>query len=39
MTETKKSSVLAVLLAWVVVAIPAAWGIYRTGLNAAKLFQ
>ena len=36
--ENKTSSVL-VLAAWVVVLIPAAWGVYYTLLNALKLFQ
>ncbi len=27
-----------IVLAWLVVTIPAAWGIYNTGLNAKKLF-
>ncbi|HME12081.1 MAG TPA: hypothetical protein VKF79_04430 [Candidatus Acidoferrum sp.] len=35
---TKKSSPALILLAWVVVSIPASWGIYNTGLNAMKLF-
>ncbi|MGA2813107.1 MAG: hypothetical protein ABSG16_17020 [Candidatus Acidiferrum sp.] len=35
---SKKSSPALVLLAWVVVSIPAAWGVYNTGLNAVKLF-
>jgi hypothetical protein len=25
--------------AWLVVSLPAAWGIYNTGKNAAKLFH
>jgi hypothetical protein len=36
--QTKKSSPALVLLAWVIVGIPAAWGIYFTVLNATKLF-
>jgi hypothetical protein len=36
--QTKKSSPVLVLLAWIVVCIPAAWGIYNTALNAMKLF-
>jgi hypothetical protein len=35
---SKKSSPVLILLAWIVVSIPAAWGIYNTGLNAMKLF-
>jgi hypothetical protein len=35
----KKSSVLLILLAWLFVSIPAAWGVYTTGKNALKLFH
>jgi hypothetical protein len=28
-----------VLAAWLVVCVPAGWGIYNTALNAAKLFS
>ena len=38
MTIATKTSPLLVLLAWLVVAIPAGWGIYNTLLNALKLF-
>ena len=34
----KKSSPVLVAVAWAVVSIPLIWGIYNTGLNAAKLF-
>jgi hypothetical protein len=34
----KKSSTAVIALAWLVVSLPLAWGIYNTGLNAAKLF-
>lgn len=37
--EKKKTSPAMVLLAWVVVSIPAVWGVYNTVLNAMKLFQ
>jgi hypothetical protein len=36
--STKKSSPALVAIAWAVVSIPLAWGIYNTALNAAKLF-
>ena len=36
--QARKSSPALILLAWVVVSIPAGWGIYNTALNAAKLF-
>ncbi len=39
MNETKKSSPLLILMAWLIVSIPTAWGVYNTALNAAKLFQ
>ena len=37
-SNVKKSSSALILLAWLVVSIPAAWGVYNTALNAAKLF-
>ncbi len=38
--ETNKTSSPALIaLAWLVVCIPAAWGVYNTVLNAMKLFQ
>jgi hypothetical protein len=36
--EIKKTSPLTIVLAWLVVGIPAGWGVYNTGLNAVKLF-
>lgn len=36
--EAKKSPAALVAVAWLVVSLPLAWGIYNTGLNAAKLF-
>ena len=38
MTTPKNSPAGLVTIAWLVVSIPLAWGIYNTGLNAAKLF-
>ena len=35
----KKSSPMLIALAWLLVCIPAAWGIYNTALNAMKLFR
>lgn len=35
--ETKTSPGL-IAAAWIVVSLPLAWGIYNTGLSAAKLF-
>jgi hypothetical protein len=37
MSETKTSPLL-VVAAWLIVGIPAAWGVYNTALNAKKLF-
>jgi hypothetical protein len=36
--QVKKSSAAVILLAWLVVSIPAGWGVYNTVLNAVKLF-
>ncbi len=38
MTEVKKTSAGLILAAWVIVGVPAAWGVYNTALNAKKLF-
>jgi MFS family permease len=37
-TSLQKTSSLTVALAWAVVGLPLAWGIYRTILSAAKIF-
>jgi hypothetical protein len=37
--QIKKSSPLTIALAWLVVLIPAGWGIYNTALKAANLFR
>lgn len=40
MTENaKKSSAGAILMAWLLVGIPLAWGVYNTLLSSLKLFQ
>ncbi len=39
MTSMKKSPAWLVLLAWIVVSVPAGWGVYNTTKNALKLFQ
>jgi hypothetical protein len=39
MAKTKKSPAWLVLLAWIVVSVPAGWGVYNTTKNALKLFQ
>jgi hypothetical protein len=38
-TTAKPSSPLTIALAWLVVLIPAGWGIYNTALRAANLFK
>ncbi len=38
MSEQKSSPAL-VLAAWVVVSVPLGWGVYKTAVNAAKLFH
>jgi hypothetical protein len=37
-TDIKKTPAAAILVAWLIVGIPAAWGIYNTALNAKKIF-
>ncbi|MDE1163584.1 MAG: hypothetical protein PW792_16795 [Acidobacteriaceae bacterium] len=39
MSNEKTSSPLLIALAWMLVGVPLCWGIYKSGLNAAKLFQ
>jgi hypothetical protein len=38
-TNIKKTSPAAVAMAWLVVAIPLAYGVYYTALKALALFQ
>ncbi len=37
--KTYAASTLGIALAWAVVVLPAAWGVYNTVLRAAKLFH
>jgi len=37
--NVKKSSPAMILLAWLLVCAPLAWGVYNTVLNSMKLFQ
>ncbi len=37
--ERATTSPLSIALAWLVVVLPAAWGVYNTVLRAAKLFE
>jgi hypothetical protein len=39
MTNPNKTSSILIFAAWLLVSIPAAWGVYNTLLNALKLFQ
>ena len=39
MNVERATSPILILAAWIVVSIPAAWGVYNTALNAAKLFK
>jgi len=39
MEETKKSSPAMVAIAWIIVGVPLGWGVYKSALNAVKLFQ
>lgn len=39
MPETKSSAPALVALAWIIVGVPLAWGVYKSALNAVKLFQ
>jgi hypothetical protein len=38
-TEEKTISPALIAAAWLIVSIPAAWGIYNTALNAMQLFR
>jgi hypothetical protein len=38
-SAVKPSSTLAIGLAWLVVIVPATWGVYFTVLGAANLFK
>ncbi len=38
MAEVKRSSPALIALAWVLVGLPLSWGVYKSALNAAKLF-
>lgn len=39
MSDSRKSRSAVILLAWLLVGTPLAWGIYNTLLNSMKLFQ
>ena len=39
MADVKKSSPAFIALAWIIVGVPLGWGVYKSALNAVKLFQ
>ena len=39
MTDGKKSSAVMILAAWIIVGLPAGWGVYNTVMSSMKLFQ
>ena len=39
MAETKTTSPALIALAWIIVGVPLGWGVYKSALNAVKLFQ
>jgi hypothetical protein len=39
MEETRSSSPAAIAIAWIIVGVPLGWGVYKSAMNAVKLFQ
>jgi len=39
MDEAKTSSPVMIAIAWIVVGVPLGWGVYKSAMNAVKLFQ
>jgi hypothetical protein len=39
MIKHRNTPVSVIVIAWLAVSLPAAWGVYNTILNALKLFQ
>lgn len=39
MEATKKSSSAVIAVAWIIVGVPLGWGVYKSAMNAVKLFQ
>jgi hypothetical protein len=37
--NVRKSSPAMVAAAWIIVGVPLGWGVYKSALNAVKLFQ
>jgi hypothetical protein len=38
-SNSRKSPAVRLLVAWTIVGVPLAWGVYNTLLNSLKLFQ
>lgn len=38
-THARASSPALIALAWILVGVPLGWGVYKSALNAEKLFQ
>lgn len=39
MEEARRSSPAMIAIAWLIVGVPLGWGVYKSALNAVKLFQ
>ncbi len=39
MADVRPSSTALIALAWIIVGVPLGWGVYKSALNAVKLFQ
>jgi hypothetical protein len=39
MADVKTSSPALIAFAWIIVGVPLGWGVYKSALNAVKLFQ
>ena len=39
MADAKPSSPALIAFAWIIVGVPLAWGVYKSAVNAAKLFE
>lgn len=38
-SNPRRSSAVSLLVAWTIVGVPLAWGVYNTLLNSLKLFR
>lgn len=39
MEEARGTSPALIAVAWIIVGVPLGWGVYKSALNAVKLFQ